>query len=144
MANGASSGFFLVEVEGVTAFEAVEADTPGKEQEEVEIHVGNKELPYLVRGKSKIDVVTLKGAFSNSSAGRDFHKLMQDHSRGINVDKITCRVIQLDENGRDVLAINEYIECIPKAFKPLGNKGDAKEAAMFEIKLRPSDYECIF
>ena len=140
---GTSSANFLCEVDGVVAFEASEADGFGKSHDPFEIAVGNRELPILGRGKSKTEEVTLKGAFALTSAGREFHDMFQDYSRGLNVQKPTVRVIQLDEAGFSPAAIHECIECVPTGFKPMGNKADSKDAAMFEVKFRPTDYECI-
>ncbi|HEX8564143.1 MAG TPA: phage tail protein [Pyrinomonadaceae bacterium] len=142
MNDGTSAANFEAEVDGVAVFKATEADGLGKEHEVYEIHEGNKEMPVIGRGRSKTEDVTLKGAFARTSAGAEFHKKFQDYSRGDNVEKFTVRVIQYAENSKSIVAIHECIECAPRSFKPLGLKGDSKDAAMFEVKFRPSDYEC--
>lgn len=141
--NGTSAREFVVEVDGVVAFKASEADGFGKKHEPFKIHVGNKEMPFIGRGLSECEEVRLKGAFALTSAGADFHRLFQEYSRGDNVNKVTVRIIQLDERGKSPVAIHECIECAPTDYKPVGNKGDSKDAAMFEIKFLPSDYNQI-
>lgn len=139
---GASQANFVAEVDGVAAFEATEAEGFNKTHEPYQIQVGNKEMPYQGRGKSKCDEVTLKGAFKVTNAGADFHRQFQEYSRGDSVRKVNVRVVQMSEDGKSPIATHECIDCVPTGFKPMGNKAGEKDAAMFEIKFQPSDYKC--
>ncbi|MDQ4119867.1 MAG: hypothetical protein M3209_00185 [Acidobacteriota bacterium] len=140
MPDGTSAANFEVEVDGVSVFKATSAEGFGKTHEPYKIPVGNKEMPVLGRGRSECKEVTMVGAFALNGAAAEFHRIFKEYSNGDNVTKPNVRVLQYDERGKSVIHVHECTECAPTGYLPKENKGDSKDAAMFEIKFLPSDY----
>lgn len=138
---GTSNGNFLVEVDGVSVLEATEVETGPLKHEPFKLHVGNRPNPYLGRNKYEVDEVKIKGAYALNSQGEELFAYFRNYILGNTVEKITVRVIQLGEDGYTTEKIHEYIECVPTSFQPEGKKADSKDAAMFTISFKPTDYD---
>lgn len=137
---GSIVGNFLVEIDGTNLVQSQEIDFGEKKNEPFEIYVGNSDLPVIGRGKSKVEEITIKQAYGLNNEAAEFSAMFDDYVRGIDLAKRTVRIIQLDEDGKTPLATHEYLDCVPTGFKPTGKKADSKDAAMFEMKFRPTDY----
>lgn len=137
---GAGNGYFLVEVDGVSAIEATECDIGGVKHEPFKIAVGNRPNPYLGRGKFEVEEVKLKGAYALTSQGEELFQAFNDYIRGFTTQQLSFRVVQLSEDGFSTLKVHEFIECVPTMFQPEGKKGDSKDAAYFTIAFKPTDY----
>lgn len=137
---GTSNANFLVEVDGVSVLEATECEIGGVKHEPFKLSVGNRPNPYLGRNKFEVEEVKIKGAYALNSQGQELFQGFNDYIRGLNIQKLSMRVIQLGEDGFSTEAVHEFIECVPTAFQPEGKKADSKDAAYFTISFKPTDY----
>ena len=140
---GVHSGFFLVELDGVTALEATEVSGIQLTHEPTEIPVGTREKPIYSRGKSKVEPVTVKHAKSLNNSGREIFQWFNDFHRGLAVERRNLRVVQLSEDGKTPLETTDLIDCLPTKFKDEGNKADGKDAAYFSFEVQPSDIDYV-
>lgn len=141
MANqGISNANFLVEVDGVSALAATDFENGGVKHEHFKLMVGNRPNPYLGRNKFEVQEMKIKGAYALNRQGEELFQLFSDYIRGISTQKITLRVVALDEDGLTPYRTHECIECVPTMFQPDGRKADSKDAAMFTISFMPTDY----
>lgn len=138
---GTSIGNFVVEVDGLSVCEASEVEIGGVKHEPFKLSVGNRPNPYIGRNKFEVEEVKIKNAYALNQEGRDFFSYFNDYIRGFNAaEKIGLRVIQLGEDGISTEAVHEFIECVPTSFQPENKKADGKDAAMFTIAFKPTDY----
>ena len=138
---GASAGYFLFEMDGVTFARASEVSGIGLKHEVVKIGVGDQANPILVRGKYEPQEVTVKHAHAINNTADEIFSYMRNYIKGFRTDKLNMRCIQLAEDGFSTLQIWEMIECVPTEFSNEGNKGDSKDAAYFMFKFMPSDVD---
>jgi hypothetical protein len=138
---GASSGFYLVEVDGINVCRASEFELGEVKHEAYKIPVGNRHLPILGRGKSEIGESKIKQAYGLDNTDREMFRKFDNFVRGISIEKPTIRVIQLSEDGFTPMMVHEFIECVPTTYKPEPKKGDSKDAAMFSFGFMASDYK---
>lgn len=140
MANvGAGAGYYLLEMDGVSAAEASEVSGIGIKHENFKIDVGNRPNPYLGRGKYECDEVTIKHAHALNNVGQQMFRWFGDYIKGYRTDKVNIRLVQLGEDGSEIIEVWEMEECVPTAFTQETNKGDSKDASYFMIKLKPTD-----
>lgn len=138
---GASAGYYLFEMDGVSFARASEVSGIGLKHEHFEIGVGDQANPIIGRGKYKPQEVTVKHAHALNETANEIFSWFGDYIRGYRTDKPTMRLIQLDEDGFGTLAIWEMIECVPTEFSQDTNKGDQKDAAYFNFKFMPTDVD---
>lgn len=141
--DGASAGYYLFEMDGVTFARASEVSGIGVKHEPVKIGVGDQANPILARGKYEPQEVMVKHAHALNETGNEMFSWFRDYIKGYRTDKLNMRLIQLDEDGFSTLAIWEMIECAPTEFSQDGNKGDSKDAAYFMMKFMPTDIDFI-
>src|SRR5436853_3597657 len=113
-----SEGRYLIEIDGITSIEATEATPPSKDHSKVELHVGNRANPILLRGNFKCSDFSMKHAHSLNAAGDEFFKWLDDFVSGRNVERRSARFIVMDESGQFPAQIYEMQECVPSSFKP--------------------------
>ena len=140
---GASAGYFLLEMDGVTFARASEVSGIGLKHEVVKIGVGDQANPILVRGKYEPQEVTVKHAHALNNTAQEVFSWFKDYIKGFRTDKLTMRLIQMDEDGYSPLVIWEMVECAPTEFSQEGNKGDSKDASYFMLKFMPTDVDFI-
>ena len=133
-------GNFLIEIDGVSVAQSQEVELGEKKNEPYEIYVGNSDLPIVGRGKSKVEECTVKQAYGLNNEASEMSQMFDDWVRGVDMTKRTVRIIQLDDDGVTSIRTHEYTECVPTSWKPMGKKAESKDAAMFELKFRPTDY----
>jgi len=137
-------GHYLIEVDGVGVCQASEIETGGVKHEPFKIFVGNRPNPIIGRGKYEVEEVKIKQAYELNSEGAEFTRQFRDYILGANVGKINIRVVTLDEDGKTVIATDDYIECVPTMFQPEGKKGESKDGAYFSIGFKPTDHEASY
>lgn len=138
---GTSAANFLIEVDGLSVCEASEVEIGGVKHEPFKLSVGNRPNPYIGRNKFEVEEVKIKNGYALNQEGQDFFNYFNSYIRGFNsAEKIGIRVIQLGEDGFSTVVVHEFIECVPTSFQPEGKKGDSKDAAMFTIAFKPTDY----
>ncbi len=138
---GAANGYFLVEVDGISIIEASEAEIGSPKHEPYKIGVGNRPNQYLGRGKYEVEEFKLKNAYALNREGEELFEYFRRYIRGLTVEKVNIRVVQMEENGLTPYRVHEMIECVPTTYKPEGKKGDSKDAAYFEMAFMPTDYD---
>lgn len=141
--RGADSGYFLVEFDGVTTLEASEVSEAKLKHAPVQIAVGGREKPRQVRGKSEVEVVTVKHARMLNNAGGEVWAWFNNFHRGIAVERRNLRIIQLDEDGIAIGETVDLIDCVPTDFTLEAHKADAKEASYFSFAVQPEDFDYI-
>lgn len=141
MANkeGTSSGRYLFEMDGVAACRASEVSGLGIKHEPFKIGVGDQANPLLGRSNYECEEVTVKHAHSLNSTGSEMFDWFGQYIKGDRTDKLSMRLIQLDEDGKGTEAIWECIDCVPTMFSQESNKGDSNDAAYFTLKFKPTD-----
>lgn len=145
MANnrGTSAGRYLVEMDGVSICRASEVSGLGLKHEPFKIPVGDRANPIIGRSNYEANDITVKHAFALNKTGREVFAYFKNYVKGLTVEKRTFRLIQLDEDGRGVVAVWEASECVPLEFNQEQNKGDSNDAAYFTFKLKPTDLDLI-
>ena len=137
--KGTSSGYYILEMDGVSAAEASEVSGIGNKHEVFKIGVGNRPNPYIGRSKFEPNEVTVKHAHAMGSTGQEMFQWFDDYIRGFRTDKINIRLIQLGEDGFKTEVVWEMEECVPTEFMQETNKGDSNDAAYFTLKFKPTD-----
>lgn len=140
----ASAGFYLLEVDGVSgSVEASEISELKLKHEAVQLHVGTREKPIQVRGKSTVEVVTVKHARAFNSVIGEIFQWFNDYTRGVTVEKRNVRVVTMDESGLVPVETVDLIDCVPGELTFESHKGEAKELAMFSFSVQPSDLDFV-
>lgn len=139
MKDGTSAGRFIFEMDGVAACRASEVSGVGVKHEPFKIGVGDQANPILGRGNFECEEVTVKHAHALNSAGGEIFNWFGDYIRGDRTDKLSMRLIQLGEDGKQTEAVWELVDCAPTAFSQETNKGDSSDASYFTLKFKPSD-----
>lgn len=130
----------MIEVDGVAVCRAQEIEIGGIKHEPYKIFTGDRPNPMLGRAKYEIEPVKIKHAMVLGNAGAEFVRLARDYVLGLDLTKVTVRVITLDESGFSPVAEDEFTECVFTSFVPEGKKGDSKDAAHFTIEFKPTDH----
>lgn len=143
MANkeGTAGSRYIFEIDGVAAARASEVSGIGLKHENFKIGLGDRANPLIGRGNYEGNEVTVKHAHAINSTGREMFSWFGDYIKGDRTDKLTARLIQLDEDGKGTEAIWELIDCVPTEFSQETNKGDSADAAYFTLKFKPTDVE---
>jgi len=136
---GTSAGNYLLEVDGVTFARASEVSGIGLKHEHFEIGVGDQGNPVIGRGKFKPQEITVKHAHGLNNTADEIFRYFRAYIKGLRTDKLTMRLIQLDEDGFSTLQIFELIDCVPTEFSQEANQGDKKDAAYFNFKCMTTD-----
>jgi phage tail-like protein len=144
MAFGTSAGYFLVEFDGVAQMEATEVSEVKLQHEPVQIHVGTREKPLQMRGKSTVPVVTVKHArVLIGGTASSIYQWFNDFHRGVAVERRNLRIVALDEDGLTPFETADLIDCVPTDFVLEAQKGDSKEASMFSFAVQPQDIDLL-
>lgn len=136
---GTSSGYYIIEIDGVSAARASEVSGLNIKHDPFKIGVGDRPNPILGRSKYEIDEVTVKHAHALNNTGRELSGYIVAYCRGLRTDKLNCRLLQMAEDGFGIEAVWEMIECVPTSFSQDTNKGDSNDAAYFTFKFKPTD-----
>lgn len=138
---GISNAFFIVEIDGVSVLQASEVEIGGIKHEPFKLYVGDRPNPFIGRNKHEIEEVKIKQAYALNQEGSELFGYFYDYMHGLTTEKLNIRVVQLDEDGYSDSLVHQFYECVPTSYKPDGKKADSKDAAMFEISFKPTDYE---
>lgn len=140
MQNGTNEGNYLLEVDGVAVFLASEIEIGGVKHEPYKYFTGNRPNAQLGRGKYEVEEVKIKQALALNNEMSEAARLFTDYILGNTVDKLSIRVVTLDEDGQSEIGVDEFVECVPTQFMPSAKKGEGKEAAYFSIAFKPTDW----
>jgi hypothetical protein len=140
MNNGTNEGNFLLEVDGVAVFQASEIKIGGIKQEPYKIFSGQRRNPQLGLGKYECDEVEIKQALRLNNEASEVGRLFTDYIKGNSTQKVSIRVVTLDEDGRSEVGYDEFVDCVPTVFKPSEKNGEGKNAAYFSISFKPEDW----
>jgi phage tail-like protein len=140
MANfGTAASRYVVEIDGVAAIRASEVSGVGMEHTLVELHVGNRPNPILVRGNFKVNEVTFKHGHALNSAGVETMAWMQGFINGDVVERRNMRLVIMDEDGLSPVAEYDMSGCVPTKFMVETHQGNANDPSYFSFSLRPED-----
>jgi phage tail-like protein len=143
MENGTAEGFYLVEIDGISAVKCSEASGLKFDHSEFELSESNRANPHVGRGGYKISEVSFKHGHALNSTGHEFFQWLREFAKGQSVERRTVRVIVMDEDGQSPVMTYELEKCIPKSFEQETLTAGGNNAAYFKFSVRPEDMQVI-
>ena len=134
-----SENRFLLEIDGIGTIRATEVTMPDKEHTPVELYVGNRPNPILVRGNFKVNELTFKHATGLGQVTREISQWVDNYTSGLDVTKRGARFIVLDEAGVTPIDTYELRNGVPTRFKPETHGAANTSASMFTFGFRAED-----
>lgn len=141
--RGTAENRYVFEFEGVSAIAASEVTGVAMEHSPVELYVGNRPNPVLLRGTYKASDVVVRHAHALNEAGTEIFDWMAAYLRGDDITPRSGRLIVLDEDGRSPVATYELINCVPKRFEVDGHNASGNNASYFRFTIQPEEIELI-
>src|SRR6266700_278102 len=105
--RGTHENRYLLEIDGITAVSASEVTMPGLEHTPVELYVGNRPAPFLVRGQFKVSDLTFKHASALNLIGDELFTWIRAFIDGLDMNRRTARFVVMDEDGVTPLDVYE-------------------------------------
>jgi phage tail-like protein len=134
-----AEGRYILEIDGVQVFAAMEATPPGKKHTPVNYQPGNQRNPQPLPGNFVIEECTFKHAMVINEVGLVLVDWLNGVASGDFVEYKNARFLTLDESGRTPIQTWEMLECLPTMFKPDNVSGTGTNVASFSFSLQPTD-----